>query len=267
MRMKYIISALLVVLALVSCAGATVTFTGNTITQINHAIADASGSGTINEKEANWAVVCGDGNNLVQDNYQNAIAVTADEKLKATNIALVVGIDNFATQKNDPSSIDVNQTNELLAIGTANTAYQENTADWDVGNVGAVKQNQWNFGVIFGTGNGLNQTNYADGHNTGKRNVTQVEANAAYVYGEMNNVTQNNTLEGYADMCTGMTNQTVKNLAFAITSCPDIQYTPGCEAFSLTPSDPGDSDQTLDCPGIPELPCPPAMTPEFPLDP
>ena len=261
--MKYTVLALLAVLALVSCAGA---FTGNDIIQTNYASATATGFGTITEKEANWAVVCGDGNTLYQDNWQNANAITADEKLKATNIALMVGTDNYATQKNDPSTIEVNQMNELLVIGTANNAKQENTADWAVGDFGAVKQDQNNFGVIFGTGNDLNQSNYADGENTGIRNVTQVEANAAYLYGEMNRVTQSNSLYGYADLCTGLTNQTAKNLAFAISSCPTIEYIPGCEAFSLQPGC-NNSDQSLDCPGIPEVPCPPEMEIEWQLDP
>jgi hypothetical protein len=263
MKMRYTALALLVVLALVSCAGA---FTGNQITQANYASAHASGFGTINEKEANWAVVCGDGNALYQDNLQDAYAATADEKLRATNIALVVGIGNKANQKNDPSSIEVNQVNELLVLGTNNVAKQENTASWDVGNCGTVTQDQNNFGVIFGRDNNLTQANYASGSNSGNRDVAQVEANAAYVYGEMNRVSQSNTLDGYADLCTGLTNQTAKNLAFAISSCCSATYIAPSESFSLQPGC-NSSSQVLNCPGIPEVPCPPALTPEFPLDP
>jgi len=56
------------------------------------------------------------------------------------------------------------------------------------------------------------------------------------------------------------------NLAFAISSCPTIEYIPGCESFTLRPGC-SCSSQTLNCPGIPEVPCPPELMPEFQLDP
>ena len=57
-------------------------------------------------------------------------------------------------------------------------------------------------------------------------NVTQAEASVTYLYGMSNSTAQEKGIYGHAGPYTGMTNQTVKNLAFAISSSARPEYMP-----------------------------------------
>jgi hypothetical protein len=261
--MKHMISVLSIVLALISCLGVAVA--GNVITQSNCGMATALISGNIDENAANWAVICGDDNELLQDNWQSAYTCSATVNLSADNVALIIGESNNALQMNDPTSVYVAQVNELLVLGTSNEVNQANNANWGA-DEGDVEQDQDNFGVVFGADNELNQTNIAYGNNFGPINVTQAEANAAYIYGKLNLIDQANDVRGYADLCSGMINQTAKNLAFAISSNTSVEYISPYSTIMLQPQFNG-SAQNMSVAGAPELPSPPSMTIVFPSDP
>jgi hypothetical protein len=68
------------------------------------------------------------------------------------------------------------------------------------------------------------------------------------------------------DACDAFTNQTAKNLAFAITSWTVAEYIPPSDVFMMIPEG-NFSLQIPIMPGIPDLPAPPALETEFPMDP
>lgn len=212
-----------------------------------------------------------------QDNIQDYSANLGKIDEKANNIALAIGLGNDVQQLNDPGSIwvtppseiNLNQLNEVLCLGKGNDATQTNWAYPTISSAScSIAQDQTNFGVILGDENNLVQYNQADGLNSGDGALKQTEANSAYVYGIKNRVNQENLLDADAlsHYRCGVINQDAKNLAFAISSSPNIEYIPGCESISLQPGS-SCSSQTLDCPGLPQLPSPPALEIEFPLDP
>jgi hypothetical protein len=276
-NMRPVISSALIVLMILSSAEVISAFEDNNIVQNNDARAYAIGTGSIYEKNGNWAVACGDANIVHQDNIQDYSANIGKVDERASNIALAIGLGNDVRQLNDPgriwvappSEINLRQLNEMLCLGKDNDANQTNWAYPTILSASCrIDQDQTNFGVIFGGENNLAQYNLADGLNSGDGALVQTEANSAYVYGEKNRVDQKNLLDAdaLAYYRCGAINQTAKNLAFAISSCPIIEYIPGCESFTLRPGC-SCSSQTLNCPGIPEAPCPPELTPEFQLDP
>jgi hypothetical protein len=275
--MRPAISSALIMLMILSSVGVISAFEGNNIVQNNEVNAYAVGSGSIYEKNGNWAVACGDANTVHQDNIQDYSANLGQINEKASNIALAIGIGNDVGQLNDPgkiwvtppSEINLLQLNEILCLGEDNDVNQTNWAYPTISSSSCkVNQDQTNFGVIFGDENNLSQYELADGFNTGDKVLRQTEANSAYLYGKNNRVSQENIL--YADALAyyscGTINQTAKNLAFAISSCCTPTYIPPYESFSLQPGC-NSSSQVLNCPGIPEVPCPPELTPQFPLDP
>jgi hypothetical protein len=240
----------------------------DTIDQSNIQDAYAGGvSGSVTQNAANYGVVYGQGNHLSQENLQDVNTTEFDIKERATNIALVIGESNSARQINDPAAVDIQQLNELMMIGTENKVRQSNKASMESWSLGAVVQDQTNFGVVFGDSNRLNQTNKADAVQSGTENISQTAANAGYIYGLGEKVSQKNDQKSQvADACGAFTNQTAKNLAFAITSWTVAEYIPPSDVFMMIPEG-NFSLQIPIMPGIPDLPAPPALETEFPMDP
>jgi len=90
--MRPAISSALIVLMILSSAGVISAFEGNNIVQNNDARAYAVGTGSIYEKNGNWAVACGDANIVYQDNIQDYSANIGKVDESASNIALAIGL-------------------------------------------------------------------------------------------------------------------------------------------------------------------------------
>jgi len=258
--------ATLIVLALISSTSA---FEGNQIHLRNDLGAGASGFGRVDQHAGNTAIVCGDDNKVDQFNNKGIWgSEQSSSGYDASNIALVVGQSNDVGQLNDPIALQLglNQINELMVIGQENKAFQANAVTWvnAYGNVtGDI--DQANFGIIFGAGNDLAQFNNASPMAYYRGTVTQDESNAAYIYGINNGATLENNL--YASvMDGGVTNQTAKNLAFAITSGDEAFYVPPYRILVMMPWY-NSTPQMPSHPDLPNLPSPPAWNSEFTMDP
>jgi len=220
--MWHMIVSLLSVLALISCSGAVVEDC-----KLQNSYRNVWGilPGDIYGGAANWAVICGYGNMLLQDSHQPLGTGPAIVNLKAMSMAMIVGELRRDTGKNSTASIDVEKMSQLLAMGSGCGPEWGNDARWRT-DEGKVEQDQNNFEIILGEMSNMNQANCADGLNIYMMKVTQAESRVTYLYGMSNSTAQEKGIYGYAGPYTGMTNQTVKNLAFAISSSARPEYMP-----------------------------------------
>jgi hypothetical protein len=177
-EMKYLIAALVVMLALVSGAMAT-----NTLVQSN----TANGVG------------------------QNELGANAYSHQYERNCAAILGDSNTVTQTNSQQMVGfgISQTSEnaVVAVGTFNTVTQGNTAYAPQSAIIAAEQldseanivqTQENLLLVVGDHNGATQTNYANTEEsvpTWNPTVSQDQNNNAVILGTYNTLTQSNNAE------------------------------------------------------------------------